>query len=78
MGEDVLIFIFANKADLLEDKDTADNEEIQVTEEEIKQLQEQKNIQVIYTSAKTGKNVDESFIAMTKKLIHKKSQGGGE
>ena len=68
MGEDVLIFIFANKADLYED-DQVEEGEIQVTMQEIKELEEAKKIPVILTSAKTGRNVDESFIDMTKRLI---------
>lgn len=67
VGDDVLIFIFANKSDLLQDNDQ--QEEIQVTEQDIKELQAAKNIPVIMTSAKTGANVDESFIDMTKRLI---------
>jgi len=35
-----------------------------------------KGIPVIRTSAKTGNNVDESFIDMTKQLILKKNQSG--
>lgn len=67
VGEDVLIFIFANKSDLLDDN--PQEEEIQVTEQDIQQLEEKRNIPVIRTSAKTGKGVDESFIDMTKRLI---------
>lgn len=37
--------------------------------QEIKELEESKKIPVILTSAKTGHNVDESFIDMTKRLI---------
>ena len=71
MGDDVLIFIFANKSDLLENSEAAQEsgEEIQVTEQDIKDLQAAKNIPVIMTSAKSGNNVDESFIDMTKRLI---------
>lgn len=75
VGDDVLVMIFANKADLYDDPQS---EEIQVTDAEIKQLAEQKNIQVIKTSAKTGLNVDESFIDMTKSLMTKKNQAGDQ
>lgn len=73
VGDDVLVMIFANKADLYDDPQS---EEIQVTDAEIKQLAESKNLQVIKTSAKTGLNVDESFIDMTKSLMAKKNQAG--
>lgn len=49
-----------------------------MTDAEIKQLAESKNLQVIKTSAKTGLNVDESFIDMTKSLMAKKNQAGDQ
>ena len=65
-GEDVTILVLANKSD-------APEEEIEVTDAEIKKFEEESGIKVIKTSAKTGTNVDESFLEMTKKLIVKKN-----
>lgn len=64
VGDDVLIMIFANKSDLLDDPEYKD--EIQVSEQEIKDYSAAKKIPIIRTSARTGHNVDESFIDMTK------------
>ncbi len=66
--------VFANKSDLLEDPDM--QEEIQVSEQEIKDFQSAKQIPVVRTSARTGLMVDESFIDMTKQLIAKKNTQG--
>ena len=67
-GEDVQIMVLANKADM--------NEDIEVTDAEIKKFEEEQNLKVIKTSAKAGTNVDESFLEMTKKLIVKKNNSG--
>lgn len=64
-GEDVNIMVLANKSDA--------GEAVVVTEQDIQQFEKEKNIPIIRTSAKTGENVDESFLTMTKKLIVKKS-----
>jgi len=69
-GEDVSIMVLANKSDL--------EEEIEVSEAEIKQFEEEYKTKVVRTSAKTGKNVDESFLEMTKKLIVKKNSSNQE
>jgi len=61
--------VFANKSDMPE-------EEIQVSKEEIKQWSEDHKIPVIYTSAKTGENVDDSFLDITKRLIVRKNAEG--
>jgi len=74
VGDDVLILIFANKSDLIDEPDAA--EEIQVSEQEINQYSQAKQIPIIRTSARTGNNVDESFIDMTKQLIVKKKASG--
>lgn len=66
--------IFANKSDLLDEPDAQD--EIQVSEQDIKEYSAAKSIPIIRTSARTGANVDESFIDMTKQLIVKKNQQG--
>ena len=52
--------VFANKSDI------TDESEIQVSEEEIKQFMKRTGIPVIRTSARTGQNVDDSFLDMTK------------
>ena len=67
-GEDVHVTVLANKSDM--------DKEIEVSDAEIKQFEEEYKVKVIKTSAKTGANVDESFLDMTKKLIIKKNQSG--
>lgn len=67
-GEDVTVMILANKSDIAE--------EAEVTDTEIKQFEEEFQLKVIKTSAKSGLNVDESFLEMTKKLIVKKNKSG--
>ena len=68
-GDEVQIMVFANKADM--------DEEVVVTDKEIKEFEEQYKLPVIKTSARTGMNVDDSFLEMTKKLIVKKNENGG-
>ena len=65
-GEDVTIMVLANKSDSAAD-------EIEVSDADIKKFEEESKIKVIKTSAKSGQNVDESFLEMTKKLIVKKN-----
>lgn len=65
-GEDVTIMVLANKSD-------APADEIEVTDADIKKFEEETKIKVIKTSAKTGANVDESFLDITKKLMVKKN-----
>ncbi len=65
-GEDVTVMVLANKSDSPAD-------EIEVTDVDIKKFEEETKFKVIKTSAKTGQNVDESFLEMTKKLIVKKN-----
>eukprot|EP00351_Strombidinopsis_sp_SopsisLIS2011_P000869 CAMPEP_0116882502 /NCGR_PEP_ID=MMETSP0463-20121206/14748_1 /TAXON_ID=181622 /ORGANISM="Strombidinopsis sp, Strain SopsisLIS2011" /LENGTH=107 /DNA_ID=CAMNT_0004535779 /DNA_START=294 /DNA_END=617 /DNA_ORIENTATION=+ len=67
-GDEVTIIILANKSDVEED--------IQVSDADIKQFEEERKIPIIKTSAKTGENVDESFLQMTKELITKKNNSG--
>lgn len=64
-GEDVTIMVLANKADT--------EEEVEVSDADIKKFEEEYKLKVIKTSAKTGLNVDDSFVDMTKKLILKKN-----
>ena len=67
-GEDVTIMVLANKSDAEDD--------IEVSENDIKKFEEENKIKVIKVSAKTGANVDDSFLDMTKKLIVKKNNAG--
>jgi len=59
--------VFANKSDI------TDPEELQVTEQDIAAFVEEYKIPVIKTSARTGDQVDSSFLDMTKHLIIKKN-----
>ena len=70
-GEDVTVTVLANKAD-------SAAEDIEVTDADIKKFEEENGIKVIKTSAKTGENVDESFLDMTKKLIVKRNSSTQE
>lgn len=65
-GEDVTVMVLANKADCAAD-------EIEVSDVDIKKFEEENKLKVLKVSAKTGLNVDESFLEMTKKLIVKKN-----
>jgi GTPase SAR1 family protein len=67
-GEDVTIMVLANKSDM--------EDEVEVSEADIKKFEEEYKLKVIKCSAKTGLNVDESFLEMTKKLIVKKNSSG--
>jgi GTPase SAR1 family protein len=69
-GEDVSIMVLANKADM--------EDEIEVSDAEIKKFEEEYKLKVIKTSAKSGANVDESFLDITKKLIVKKNNSGSQ
>jgi GTPase SAR1 family protein len=70
VGLDIKIMVFANKSDV------TDPEELQVTDEDIKAFVEEYKIPVIRTSARTGDQVDSSFLDMTKSLIVKKNEEG--
>ena len=70
VGLDINIMVFANKSDV------TDPEELQVTDEDIKAFVEEYKIPVIRTSARTGDQVDSSFLDMTKSLIMKKNEEG--
>ena len=63
--------VLANKSDCLA-------EEVEVTDADIKKFEEESGLKVIKTSAKTGENVDESFLDMTKKLIVKRNSSNQE
>ena len=61
--KEVEIVVFGNKADLVE--------EINVTESDIKEFEERTGINIYKCSAKTGENVEEGFLEMTRKLMAK-------
>ena len=69
-GNDVSIMVFANKSDC--------TDEIVVSDQEIREFEERTKIPVVKTSAKEGTGVDESFLDLTKKLIVKKNEQGGD
>ena len=64
------IMVFANKSDC--------TDEIVVSDQEIREFEERTKIPVVKTSAKEGTGVDESFLDLTKKLIVKKNEQGGD
>jgi GTPase SAR1 family protein len=64
--KDVTVMVLANKADCAQ-------EEVEVTDVDIKKFEEENKLKVMKVSAKTGLNVDDSFLEMTKKLIIKKN-----
>ena len=68
--EDTYKILLINKSDV-------EDEEKVITEENMKKFQEETGIIVIGTSAKTGMNVDEAFIQITKHLLQKKTEEGG-
>lgn len=70
-GEDVTVTVLANKSDCAA-------EEVEVTDADISKFETETGLKVIKTSAKTGSNVDESFLDMTKKLIIKRNNSTQE
>ena len=68
--EDTYKILLINKADV-------EDEEKVITKEIINKFQEDLGIVAIETSAKTGLNVDEAFIQITKHLLEKKTEEGG-
>lgn len=66
-SENVNVMVLANKSDL---------DEVEVTDADMAKFEEERGIKIVKASAKTGQNVDESFLDMTKKLIIKQNQEG--
>jgi small GTP-binding protein len=60
------IILIGNKADL--------KNKISISEEDAKEFSTKNNIELIITSAKTGKNVEKCFIDLTTKILEKISQ----
>ena len=69
--EDTLKILLVNKSDI--DSEAADGGKRQVSKEILDKFTEETGIKWIETSAKTGMNVDEAFIHLTKQLIEKKA-----
>ena len=59
--EDVKKILLVNKCDL--------DSKIEVTEDELKEFEKNYGVSYLYTSAKTGYNVDQGFMKMTQELI---------
>ena len=62
--ENVEVTVLANKSDM---------DEVEVSDADIAKFEEERGIKVIKTSAKTGQNVDDAFLDMTKRLIVKQN-----
>ena len=69
--EDTYKILLVNKSDV------SDEEKI-ITQEIMLKFYEETKIPVLETSAKTGMNVDEAFIVITKELLKKKSEERGK
>jgi len=61
VGKKINIILVGNKSDLVED--------IVISEEEIKEIADQNGFNYIFTSAKTGENVQDSFLYMAYKFL---------
>ena len=66
-GDDVQKILLLNKSDY-------DDSKKQISEHDIAKFEKDTGIICILTSAKTGLNVDEAFLKVTKKLMEKKDE----
>lgn len=64
-GEDVEKILLLNKCDV-------DEEDRAVSDKELSTFEKDTGIKVLETSAKTGYNVDEAFLTVTKRLMEKR------
>ena len=64
---DVEIAVIANKVDVMEEGIL----EPEVSQEEIKEFEKRTGLSVFMASAKTGKNVEATFLKLTETLINK-------
>lgn len=73
-GDDVQKIVLLNKSDY-------DEDQIQISEVDIAKFEKDTGIICLQSSAKSGQNVDEAFLKVTKKLMEKKDleeeNGGG-
>jgi len=66
VGPDIVLVIAGNKADLMK--------RCQVELEEAKTYADSVQAQHILVSAKTGKNIDQAFLEITKQMLQKESE----
>ena len=69
-GEETRKIILANKSDM--------SEEREVYAEDMRRFEEKYGLSIIDTSAKTGENVDESFLKITRELMVIKDKNTGK
>ncbi|CAI2380349.1 unnamed protein product [Moneuplotes crassus] len=65
--DDIRKILLINKADL-------DDDLKQVTDSDIEKMAKEHDLEILDVSAKTGKNVDESFLRVTKSLMEKRDK----
>ncbi|KAG2392690.1 hypothetical protein C9374_011415 [Naegleria lovaniensis] len=68
LGDDIIITIAGNKCDMIKQR--------QVSEEQALEYARSVGANHLLTSAKANKNVAESFLDLTKRILEKKAQGG--
>lgn len=64
-NNDVSIIVIGNKAD------KADSDQAEVSEADIQKFTQETGIKIYLASAKSGKNVESSFLTLTSELIDK-------
>ena len=66
-GEEVQKILLLNKSNCEEEKK-------QISDEDLVKFEKDTGISCVMTSAKTGENVDDAFLQVTKKLMEKKDE----